>query len=222
MIKMIAGRFGLPVNGIIKAMDKDSGPFNAGAEQEARLVKLGMAVYVGVAENATTTDAPIGFDEIPEDEDGEDGEGASLEDMSANDLRALGKEYGLSFKVGTKKADMIEAIKAAYPDTEDEPAPADENPNEGGADGQDNSYKDDEVLEIVDGHFAIESLMKLERKHMEALATDLEIEADAIKKCKNKTELANLIAEVEVGDEDENPNEGGEPAPTFDAAEAVQ
>lgn len=150
MIKMIAGRFGLPVNGIIKAMDKDSGPFNAGAEQEARLVKLGLAKYV------------------------------------------------------------------------DKPAPVDENPNEGGADGQDNSYKDDEVLEIVDGHFAIESLMKLERKHMEALATDLEIEADAIKKCKNKTELANLIAEVEVGDEDENPNEGGEPAPTFDAAEAVQ
>lgn len=150
MIKMIAGRFGLLVDGIVKGMDKNSPPFEATAEQEARLVKMGLAKYV------------------------------------------------------------------------DKPAPVDENSNEGGADGQDNSYKDDEVLEIVDGHFTIESLMKLERKHMEALAADLEIETDAIKKCKNKTELANLIAEVEVGDEDENSNEGGEGAPTFDPSEAVQ
>ena len=76
----------------------------------------------------------------------------------------------------------------------------------GGAEGQENGHEDDEVLEIVDGHFTVESLMKMERKDMEALAADLEIEANAIKKCKNKTELANLIAEVEVeADGDEEP-----------------
>lgn len=95
MIKMVAGTFGLPVNGVIKPMTKDSGPFEAAPEQETRLVKLGLAVYVG---EPTVT---------------EPGEIVDLEEMSANDLRALGKEYDLSFKVGMKKADMIEAIKAA-------------------------------------------------------------------------------------------------------------
>ena len=74
-----------------------------------------------------------------------------------------------------------------------------------GAEGQENGYEDDDVLEIVDGHFVVESLMKLERKDMEALAADLEFSADAIKKCKNKSELAAMIAEVEVEAGDEEP-----------------
>lgn len=103
MIKMIAGRFGLLVDGIVKGMDKNSPPFEATAEQEARLVELGLAEYVGkpvaVAEEISVV--------------AEDAEPVDLDDMKADDLRALGKEYGLSFKVGMKKADMIEAIKAA-------------------------------------------------------------------------------------------------------------
>lgn len=95
----------------------------------------------------------------------------------------------------------------------------------GGAEVLENGFEEDEVLDIVDGHFTVESLMKMERKEMEALAADLEIEADAIKKCKNKTELANLIAKVEVAVEDdgddEPPVDTGEEPPALDVESPV-
>ena len=81
-----------------------------------------------------------------------------------------------------------------------------------GAEGQENGCEDDEALDIVDGHFTVESLMTLERKDMDALAADLGIEAAAIKKCKNKTELAELIATVEI---DEENTGNGEQPPTL-------
>ena len=133
MIQMKAGTFGLAVNGFVKPMTRDSGPFVASEEQEARLVKLGIAEYV-------TDGTPIGFDEAPEDMTGEDapedeapedmtGEDAPedeaplkpLEDLTANELREMGKEYGLTFKVGMTKAQMVEAITAAQaPDADEE------------------------------------------------------------------------------------------------------
>ena len=68
MIKMVAGVFGLPIgNGIVERKTKDSEPFEASAEQEARLVKLGLARYVG---NTTPVvdNGPIGFDETPDED----------------------------------------------------------------------------------------------------------------------------------------------------------
>ena len=115
MIKMKTGTFGLPVNGIVKAMTKDSGPFKASEEQEARLVKLGLAEYVG----ETPVEIPNGQpDEVETEED--EAPVKPLEDMTANELRALGKEYGLTFKAGTTKAEMVEAIKAECPVPADE------------------------------------------------------------------------------------------------------
>ena len=139
MIKMIRGVFGLPVNGIVKAMDKNSGPFEAGAEQEARLIRLGLAVRVDNGEPAPVdepaetvdTDTPIGFDETPP-EDFDEAEAVEeivdLNSLSAKELREIGKQYGLTFKVGTTKDDMVTAItNAQAEDLEDEdgePAPA--------------------------------------------------------------------------------------------------
>ncbi|MBR2941836.1 MAG: hypothetical protein IKB82_00405 [Clostridia bacterium] len=80
-----------------------------------------------------------------------------------------------------------------------------------GAEGRENGYEDDDVLDIVDGHFTVESLLTLERKDMEALASDLGIEAASIKKCKNKTELADLIAAVEVEVDEEAADNGEQP-----------
>ena len=105
MIEMKAGVFGLRVNGSVKPMDKNSGPFEATPEQEERLVAMGLARY---AEPVPL----IGFDETPPIGD-EAAEGNNLETMKLNELRTLGKEYGLSFKVGMGKPDMVEAIKAA-------------------------------------------------------------------------------------------------------------
>lgn len=124
MIRMIRGVFGLPVNGIIKAMDKNSGLFEAGAEQEARLIRLGLAVRVEDGGNepapveTVDTTTPIGFDEIPPEDFTEDEaeiaeELIDLKTLSAKELRALGKEYGLTFKVGMTKDEMAEAIEAA-------------------------------------------------------------------------------------------------------------
>lgn len=58
----------------------------------------------------------------------------------------------------------------------------------------------DGTLDIVDGHFTKESLMRMERKDMEALAADLGVD---VKKCRNKGEIADLLAAVEVQPEDD-------------------
>lgn len=135
MIQMIAGVFGLQVGGIVKAMDKNSGPFEVSPEQEARLIRLGLAVHV---DDGT----PIGFDETPpmDDEDEEPAEDAvedaeeheadapvDLNELTAKELREIGKEYGLTFKANASKASMIAEIEAAQHEdaAEDigEPAP---------------------------------------------------------------------------------------------------
>ena len=134
MIKMKAGVFGLPVNGAVKAMDKNSGPFRAGAEQEARLVALGMAEHVpdpdevksdddaNTGDDADTNTGdinPVGFDETPPEDDGEP---ELPEDVipipeystenTAAELREIGVLCGLTFKSGMTKAEMVAALDA--------------------------------------------------------------------------------------------------------------
>lgn len=140
MIKIVQGVYGfLDKNGIVRPKTEADEPFELSPEQEARLVKLGVAEYVGVTEDeqeqeeAATEETeevetedeqePIGFDETPAEE-------LLLSEMSVPELRKVGKEYGLTFKVGTAKADMVKAIEAAQAevatDAEDddgEPAP---------------------------------------------------------------------------------------------------
>jgi len=139
MIKMVRGVFGLPVNGIVKAMDKDSGPFEASAEQEERLVRLGLAVRVEGSEPApvedtteddTHVDAPIGFDETPPLPEDALGIPEYSEDMKATELREIGKQCGLNFKVGMSKKEMVAALDAHFEtnmvdeeDEDGEPAP---------------------------------------------------------------------------------------------------
>ena len=110
MIEMLQGTFGLPVNGIVKGMNKNSGPFDAGAEQEARLVSLGLAKYV---DEPVVEDAPV-FDEtppeLPELPDGVEAIPEYSIESKADELREIAKMCGLSFKVGMTKAEMVEAL----------------------------------------------------------------------------------------------------------------
>ena len=53
----------------------------------------------------------------------------------------------------------------------------------------------DENLDMIDGHFTTESLMKMARSEMEKMAADFGLD---ISKCKNKSEIAALLAAVEV------------------------
>ena len=75
-------------------------------------------------------------------------------------------------------------------------------PQEGEAEAPD-------TLDIVDGHFTVESLMELSRADMEKLATDLGVD---VKKCRNKSDIAALLVTVEV-----HADGDGEAPPELDA-----
>ena len=121
MIRMIRGVFGLPVNGIVKPMDKNSGAFHAGAEQEERLIRLGLAVKVEVeGEETAPTTEDVTTEETTE-------EPVDLNTLSVKALREIGKQYGLTFKVGMSKDEIVAAITTAKADAveveDGEPAP---------------------------------------------------------------------------------------------------
>ena len=68
-----------------------------------------------------------------------------------------------------------------------------------------------DALDIVDGHFTEDSLMAMTRADMEHLAEDLGVD---VSKCKNKGEIAKLLAAVELeldGDEEDEPDLGAAP-----------
>ena len=116
MIQMIAGVYGRKMpDGAVKGMDKNSEPFEVSPEQEERLIRLGLAVHV----DHVDTDTPIGFDEMPpvDDEDAEaETAEVELKELTAKELREIGKQYGITFKANASKAVMIEAIEAAQSD----------------------------------------------------------------------------------------------------------
>ncbi len=97
--------------------------------------------------------------------EGEDG-GGSGETPPEGDPASTGQETGESGGAGEETAELQEG-EAEAPDT----------------------------LDIVDGHFTIESLMELSRADMEKLAADLGVN---VSKCRNKSEIAALLAAVEV------------------------
>lgn len=109
MIQIIAGVYGRPMpDGTVKAMDKNSEPFEGTPEQEERLIRLGLAVHVNDG-------TPIGFDETPPVEDLPEGVIEIPEYSTKNtatELREIGKLCGLTFKVGMSKAEMVAALDA--------------------------------------------------------------------------------------------------------------
>ena len=119
MIRIVKGVYGyLDKDGIVRPKTEADAPFELLPEQEARLVLLGVAQYVG-----NVNPAPVPEESVAETPTGE----RLLTDMSAKELRELGKDYGLTFKVGISKAEMVKAIEDAENalDTveDDEPAP---------------------------------------------------------------------------------------------------
>lgn len=72
------------------------------------------------------------------------------------------------------------------------------------------------ALDIVNGHFTVESLMEMTRTNMEKLAADLSVD---VSKCKNKSDIAAALAAVEV--EPGELEEDGETPPDLGAAPPV-
>ena len=132
MIKVVRGVYGfMDKDGIVRPKTAADEPFELLSEQEARLVRLGIAEYVSNVKSEELREieqeefeeeqAPIGFDETPDEE-------PALSELSVKELREIGREYGLTFKVGTSKADMVKAIEAAEAelsavDDDSDPAP---------------------------------------------------------------------------------------------------
>ena len=132
MIKMILGVYGfMDKDGFIRPKTADDEPFELLPEQEERLVRLGVAEYV---ENVKSAEIPpVKQAEIPAEQDPIDIDVTpdvehALSELSVKELREIGKDYGLTFKIGTSKADMVAAIEKAEAEMieeedDSEPAP---------------------------------------------------------------------------------------------------
>ena len=107
MIKIVRGVYGfLDKDGIVRPKTEADAPFELLPEQEARLVRLGVAEYVG-AQPSTEEEQVVDDEPVVE---------VPLSEYTVKELRELGKEYGLTFKVGASKADMVKAIEQAEAD----------------------------------------------------------------------------------------------------------
>ncbi len=113
MIQMIAGVYGRKMpDGSVKAMDKNSEPFEVSPETEERLIRLGLAVRVDM-------EMPIGFDETPPEDDVEpdlpDGVVGIPEYSTKNtkaELNLIALRCGITLDASMTKAEMVAALDA--------------------------------------------------------------------------------------------------------------
>lgn len=110
MIKIIKGTYGYQVadskGKVLRVEPKTSKdePFALSAEQEARLVRLGVAEYVGApVEDAT--------------------EGIDFDKLTVKELRALAEEKGIEVPANAKKNDIILLFLEPEEAEEDEEVP---------------------------------------------------------------------------------------------------
>lgn len=98
MIKIIKGVYGhMTESGIVRPKTSADEPFTLTPAQEERLVGLGVAEYVNPIDMA---DTPTEAVEVPEYDTS----------MKVDKLREVAKMLGLTFPVGTTKAEMVEAM----------------------------------------------------------------------------------------------------------------
>lgn len=106
MIKIIQGTYGyLDENGVVKPKTEKDRPFSLTKEQEARLVRLGVAEYVN------------GSTDVPEQEPDQDPETGHLDpeqlgELTNAQLKEMAEQMGIDTKKLTTKAKLIEAITA--------------------------------------------------------------------------------------------------------------
>ena len=136
MIQIIKGTFGYYNGRKVIPITEADGPQKFDDELEARLVKEGVAKYIGepgeTAEQPAPapgddTDEPAGTntaaDEAPE----------YNEDMKLDELKDIAAAYGVDASAMRKKADVIAAIEAAKASQTDDDGTDDEEPPQFGA-----------------------------------------------------------------------------------------
>ena len=126
MIQIIKGTFGYYNGRKVIPITEADGPQKFDDELEARLVKEGVAKYIGAPgddadEPASTNTAA---DEAPE----------YNEDMKLDELKEVATRYGVDASAMRKKADVIAAIEATKAEQPDDGADDEEPPQIGAAD----------------------------------------------------------------------------------------
>ena len=116
MIKIIKGTYGYRKGNRIIPKTPADDPFTATPEQEARLVRLGVAVYVDAPVEAPTAPTP----KAPEK--------AETGSKDVDELKEIAKAYGVDASDARKKADVIAMIEAAKAETQEENDQDDEDP----------------------------------------------------------------------------------------------
>lgn len=114
MIKIVKGVYGyVDKHGFVRPKDCNSEPFETSPEQEARLVKLGVAEYVDEPEKAE----PVGESaqvQIPKnDEAGAHLDPDQLKELTNAELKKMAEEMSIDTSKLKTKAQLIEAITAA-------------------------------------------------------------------------------------------------------------
>ena len=90
MIKLIKGKYGLMVNGVLEAMTPDSPPFSLTKKRESELIEMGVAVKV----------------EEPAKE-------RTYADMDAKELREIAAAKGVDVTAAKSKRKIISLLEAA-------------------------------------------------------------------------------------------------------------
>lgn len=128
MIKIIKGTYGYRKGNRIIPKTPADDPFTATPEQEARLVRLGVAVYVDAPAEAPTAPTPKAPEKSETGSKDVDELPAYNIDMKLDELKEIAKAYGVDASDARKKADVIAMIEAAKAETQEENDQDDEDP----------------------------------------------------------------------------------------------
>lgn len=131
MIQIIKGTFGYYNGRKVIPITEADGPQKFDDELEARLVKEGVAKYIGEPGETAEQPAPAPGDDADEPASTNT---AADEDMKLDELKEVAARYGVDASAMRKKADVIAAIEATKAEQPDDGADDEEPPQIGAAD----------------------------------------------------------------------------------------
>lgn len=113
MIKIVKGVYGyVDKHGFVRPKDCNSKPFETSPEQEARLVKLGVAEYVDEPEKAEPVNEPAQVQSPKNDEAAAHLDPDQLKELTNAQLKRMAEEMSIDTAKLKTKAQLIEAITA--------------------------------------------------------------------------------------------------------------
>ena len=113
MIKIVKGVYGyVDKHGFVRPKDCNSEPFYTSPEQEARLVKLGVAEYVDEPAKAEPVNEPAQVQSPQNDEAVVHLDPDQLKELTNAELKAMAEDMGIDTAKLKTKAQFIEAITA--------------------------------------------------------------------------------------------------------------